>query len=111
MTHNSQPVPLHATFVVRLDHFNFCSSPSKQVKERNVFICQNRSDFAEGGNTPAISFEYWTFFKQTYCDTDQTIDKRKLRVFVVRKNMRRASLWHSPYCFLHLVLFCFSVKA
>lgn len=57
MTHNSQSVPLRATFVVRLDHFNFGPSPSKQTKGGNPFIGQNMSDFAtEGGNMPPFSF-------------------------------------------------------
>lgn len=86
LTSNSKPVALLATSVARLDHFNFCPSPSIQAKEGHLFFGQNMSDFAtEGGNMPPFSFEYWTFFKQTYCDTDQTIDKHKLRVFVDRK--------------------------
>lgn len=57
LTSNSERVNLHATFVVGLDLFNFCSSPSIQAKDGNLFFGQNMSDFAtEGGNMPPFNF-------------------------------------------------------
>lgn len=57
LTSNSKPVPLHVTFVARLDRFNFCSSPGIRAKDGNLFFGRNMSDFAtEGGNMPPFSF-------------------------------------------------------